>query len=275
MLSKEKWEKQPLMEIYKEKEIKHYDNLAGEWQENSRKDKWNGDAEYLVHGTLSSYHFVDNWFRSHIKKGDSLLDYGCGNGIHSILPAKLGATVMGIDLSKKSLAIAKERAKRENIERKVTFKQMDCEALRIDSRTFDCVFDGGTFSSLDITKAVPEIARVLKPRGTLVAIETLGHNPFANAKRKMNAFRGIRTSWALDHIFKMDDLLLLKKYFGHLEYHVFHLVSLISFPFLQFWWGKKLLSALNHVDMALFRLPFLRRFAFKIVIIATNPKSHL
>jgi len=51
----------------------------------------------------------------HKKKGGEeiirLLDFGCGTGIHSIFPAKWGAEVYGIDISEKSIEIAKEWAK--------------------------------------------------------------------------------------------------------------------------------------------------------------------
>lgn len=261
------------METYKKEEIEHYNNLARKWQKNFRQEKWESDAEYLAHGVFSSYQFADSWLKKHIQKGNSLLDYGCGNGIHSILPAKIGARVTGIDLSKASLAIARDRVKREGVEKQVTFKIMDCEALTFSNNTFDYVFDGGTFSSVDIRKAIPEIARVLKPKGTLIAIETLGHNPLTNLKRKINTLRGKRTSWALNHIIKMDNLSLLTKHFKNVHYKVFHLTSLLAFPFVQYTWGQRLLSILDHIDALLLKIPFLKRYAFKIVIIATYPKS--
>jgi len=82
-----------------------------------------------------------------------ILDYGCGHGMHSVLPAKLGAEVYAIDLSKESLKIAKERAKKENIEEKIKFIEMDCEKLDFPDNYFDVIWDGGTFSSLDVNRA--------------------------------------------------------------------------------------------------------------------------
>ncbi|MBI3335001.1 MAG: class I SAM-dependent methyltransferase [Candidatus Portnoybacteria bacterium] len=254
-------------------EIAHYDKLAKAWRENRKRDKWQGDAEFLTHSVFSSYRFCEKWMKSHIKTGESVLDYGCGNGIHSILPAKIGAKVTGVDLSQGSLAIARERAKRERVEKQTTFLLMDCEKMTFPDDSFDMVFDGGTFSSLDIKKAIPELARVLKPDGALLAIETLGHNPLTNMKRRINKLLGRRTGWAVEHILKMDDLAFMRKYFDKVETHFFHLFSLFAFPFLSLPGGISLLRVLEKIDSLLLKIPFLQKYAFKIVIICRNPKS--
>jgi len=261
------------LESYKQQEIGHYDRLAKDWQQSNDANKWDADAEYLAHGVFASYQFVDAWLGTHIKKGDSLLDYGCGNGIHSILPAKLGAKVTGIDLSSESLAIARERAKRENVNDLATFRVMDCERMDFADNTFDIVLDGGTFSSLNLAKAIPELARVLKPSGTLIAIETFGHNPLTNIKRKLNRLLGRRTNWAVGHILKTDDIELIKQHFTNAQVHYFHLLSLLAFPFLPLPGGKFLLKVFEKIDAPLLRIPLLQRYAFKVVITASKPNK--
>ncbi|PIU24464.1 hypothetical protein COT12_00910, partial [Candidatus Berkelbacteria bacterium CG08_land_8_20_14_0_20_39_8] len=79
---------------------------------------------------------------------------------------------------------------------------MDCEKMEFPDNLFDIIFDGGTFSSIDLVKAYPELSRVLKPDGFLIGIETFGHNPFTNLKRKINKLIGKRTEWATAHIFR-------------------------------------------------------------------------
>src|SRR4030042_2038031 len=126
---------------------------------------------------------------------------------------KQAEKVTGIDLSESQLKIAKERAKRENIDRQTEYLVMDCEKMDFPENSFDIIFDGGTFSSLDLNKALPELARILKPEGFLVGIETFGHNPFTNLKRKINKLTGKRTGWAVEHIFKTKGLKTAAKYF--------------------------------------------------------------
>ena len=261
------------MEQRKEQEISHYDKLAKDWQESKKENKWDADAEYLAHGIFASYQFLDAWLKNNVKKNYTLLDYGCGNGIHTILPAKLGAKVTGIDLSKESLAIARQRAKKERVQARTTFLQMDCEVLDFKDDTFDIILDGGTFSSLDLQKAIPELARVLKPEGTLIAIETFGHNPLTNLKRNINKLLGRRTGWAVDHIVKTKEITLIKQHFATVDVHYFHLISLLAFPFLSLPGGKLLLKLLEKIDSLFLRLSFLRRYAFKVVIIASQAKK--
>jgi ubiquinone/menaquinone biosynthesis C-methylase UbiE len=59
---------------------------------------------------------------------------------------------------------------------------------------------------LDLDRAFPELVRVLKSNGFLVGIETFGHNPLTNFKRKINKLIGKKTAWAASHIFQMKDL---------------------------------------------------------------------
>jgi len=261
------------MEERKQEEIEYYDKKAEEWLREKSEKKWQGDFERFNQILLSSFSFCYQFLEKNCQN-KKVLDYGCGNGIHSIFPAKMGAErVIGIDLSEKSLEIARERAKKEGVEEKIEFLKMDCEKMDFPDNYFDIIFDGGTFSSLDLNKAYPELMRILKPDGYLIGVETFGHNPFTNLKRKINKMTGKRTGWATGHIFKMQDLEEAKKYFEKLEVDYFHLISWISFPFLRFPFGKSLLKFFETIDKILLRIPFLRKYSFKVVFIFSGPKK--
>lgn len=259
------------MEPRKKLEIEYYDKKARGWLKTASKKNWQSDFEGFGPAALSSYRFCYQWLKENCRN-KIILDYGCGNGIHSIFPAKYGAKVIGIDLSEPSLQIARERAKKERLEDKIEFLLMDCENLKFPNNYFDIIFDAGAFSSLDIKKAYPELARVLKPDGFLLGIETFGHNPFTNLKRKINKILGKRTEWAASHIFQMNDLEAAEKYFNQIETHFFHLVSFFTFPFLNLPGGKILLKFLEKIDKTLLLFPPLRKYAFKIVFIFSSPR---
>lgn len=241
------------MEERKQKEIEHYDKKAKGFV----NDSFN---PFLLRG----YRFLRKKTAELIENKE-VLDYGAGNGIHSYWLAQKASRVYAIDLSRNSLEIAKRRGSADNLE----FLVMDAENLTFEDNSFDVVFDGGTLSSLKIERAFSEIARVLKPGGVLIGIETLGHNPIINLKRKINKRIGKRTEWAADHIFKMDDLKLAEKYFGKIEAHYFHPVSWLAFPFLP--QGLFFLKILEFIDKLLLAIPFLKRYSFKIVFIFKNP----
>jgi len=259
------------MEIRKQKEIEYYDQRAKESLKELAEKRPEGDFEGFRADLLASFRFCYQWMRKNCP-GKKVLDYGCGNGIHSFFLAEIGAEVVGIDLSEPSLELAGEKAQRKGVTERVKFLKMDCEKMDFPDHSFDVIFDGGTFSSLDIKRALPELARILKPAGFLIGIETLGHNPLTNLKRKINKIRGKRTGWAATHIFKMNDLSEAKNYFSAIETNFFHLTSLVIFPFLGLPGTKFLLKILEEIDRGLFKIPFFKKYAFKVVFIFSQPK---
>ncbi len=258
------------VEDRKKIEIEHYDKLAREWQEKTSDGKTQEakrDVELIDVMKMSSYQFIYDLLRKYVPE-KRVLDYGCGHGMHTISIANMGAEeVIGIDLSKESLKIAEERVRSNVIGNRIKFIKMDAEKLELPDDSFDVVFDGGTFSSIDINKAFSEIKRVLKPGGYLIGIETLGHNPLTNIKRWLSKKTGRRTEWAASHIMKMKDFKLARQYFKNIEVHFFHLTSLVAMPFQNIPGGTMLIKIFEGVDKILLKLPFLKRFAFKSVFI--------
>jgi ubiquinone/menaquinone biosynthesis C-methylase UbiE len=250
------------MQKRKIKEIEYYNEKAAKIlnSENHR-----GDFENFNPLLLSSYKFLYYLIQKNCKN-KKVLDYGCGNGVHSFFIADQEAKVIAIDLSENILEAAEKRITDDNTN-KVEFTKMDCENLDLESNSFDIVFDGGTFSSLDLGKAYSEISRVLKNGGKLIGIETFGHNPFANFKRIINKITGKRTEWAADHILKRKDLKKAEKYFDEIKVYYFHLFSCLMIPFLDNPIGKFLFSVLEKIDNLLLKIPFLKKYAFKIVFV--------
>jgi len=261
------------MEERKQKEIEHYDIKAESQIKESSGKRQKSDFEGFKPLDLASFSFLYKLL-SECCRDKIVLDYGCGNGIHSFFPIKAGAKkVVGIDLSEVSLNIAREKARKEGVGDKIEFLAMDCEKLEFLDNYFDIIFDGGTFSSLDINKAFPELRRVLKPEGCLIGIETFGHNPITNLKRKVNKVTGKRTGWAESHIFQQKDLDAAKKYFNKIEVYYFHIVSFLALPFLNLPGGKLLLKLLEKVDSFLFLNSFIRKYAFKVVFVLSEPRK--
>ena len=262
----------PISEERKQKEMEHYDRQAEQELQKSGGG-WRGDFEGFEPHELSSYRFFYKLLKEYVV-GKKVLDYGCGNGVHSALPLQHGAKeLVGVDISKQSLRLAEEKMKKEGLSGKTTFLQMDCEKLEFPDNSFDIVMDGGTFSSLELPKALPEIARVLKPGGMVIGIETLGHNPIANLNRALNKRTGKRTEWAAGHIFQMKDFSLAEKYFKHVDAHFFHIKSFLLFPFANKPGGKILLKIAQTLEHPFEQLPLIRRHCFKTVFLFQSPKK--
>src|SRR3989344_6212181 len=129
------------METRKEKEIEYYDKRA----EGRSKG---GDFEGFNPRILASFQYVFRLLAEYCQD-KTILDFGCGNGVHSSVLLKSGAKkVIGIDLSEKSLEIARQTVPG------VEFMAMDCEKTNFSDNYFDVIFYGGTFSSLDLDKTL-------------------------------------------------------------------------------------------------------------------------
>ncbi|MBI4101669.1 MAG: class I SAM-dependent methyltransferase, partial [Candidatus Nealsonbacteria bacterium] len=247
----------------KQKEIEYYNKRAS----------FEGDFEGFRPQKLSSFRHLYKLLEEY-SKGKAVLDYGCGNGVHSLAPLRFGAQkVVGIDLSENQLVLAKKRAEAEGMSDRVEFIAMDCEKLEFPDNSFDLILDGGTFSSLDLNKALAELRRVLKPNGLMVGIETFGHNPLTNFKRKLNKLTGRRTGWAEAHIFQEKDLVGAKNYFNEIRVKYFHVVSWLAFPFLNLPGSGLILKGLEALDGLIFSLPLFKKYAFKVVFVFAGPKK--
>jgi ubiquinone/menaquinone biosynthesis C-methylase UbiE len=255
------------MELRKKIEIEYYDREAGQWLGGELKELGSkGGFDSFI---LKSYIFLKNISKEKIR-GKKVLDYGCGSGLNLEWLSIRAKEVVGIDLSKKSLEIAQKIVLQKKLNN-VRLILMDCEKLEFLDNSFDVIFDGGTLSSLDINKVLPEIKRVLKPGGFIIGIETFGHNPFTNLKRKINKIRKTRTEWAESHIIKNKDFKIIKEYFGDIKVYYFHLISWIAFPFLALPGGIYMLRFLEKIDSFLVSLfPFLKKYCFKIVFTANK-----
>lgn len=256
------------MEERIEKEVAHYDRLAREWQERTKRGDAKGDVEMIDVMRMRSYRELYSILARFVP-GKRVLDYGCGHGMHAEAIARMDAReVIGIDLSEESLAIARERIRRAGLESRVSFRAMDAERLELPAESFDVVFDGGVFSSIDVAQAYKQIARVLKPGGYLVGIETLGHHPLANLKRWLNTKRGTRTAWAATHIMKMQDIKAARRYFKPEEVRFFHFLGLLALPFSRLPGGALLAALADALDRVLFAvIPPLKRYGFKVVFV--------
>jgi ubiquinone/menaquinone biosynthesis C-methylase UbiE len=258
------------MEKRKQEEIEYYDKETEQMSLNGQKES--GSGYNFDPFLLNSYCFLRQLVQKKAKD-KKILDYGCGTGVHLTWLAETGSRAIGIDLSLNSLKLAQEKINRNNFQEKAEALLMDCEKLDFSDNSFNVIFDGGTFSSLDLSLVFPELVRVLKPDGSIIGIETFGHNPLTNLKRTVNKIRGKRTGWAADHIFKAKDLIEAKKHFNQVKVYYFHLISWLAFPFINLPAGKILLKILEFIDKILLKLFFLKKYSFKIVFIFSGPKK--
>ena len=109
---------------------------------------------------------------SHIRKGQKILDLGCGTGALTIRAAQKAAKVKGIDINSQMLEIAQKRAAEANLAQNVELCEMGVAELGgEESESYDIVMSGLCFSELtedELLYTLREAKKILKPEGLLL-----------------------------------------------------------------------------------------------------------
>ncbi|MBW4506557.1 MAG: class I SAM-dependent methyltransferase [Scytonematopsis contorta HA4267-MV1] len=201
-------------------------------------------------------------------QGKTIVEYGCGTGSYAFDIAKNGAEIVtGIDISSVAIDIATVKAKEEGIEHNLYFQVMNAENLTFENRSIDIICGSGILHHLDIQKAMYSISLVLKPNGKAIFIEPLGHNFFINLFRSLTP--GIRSED--EHPLLDKDLVLLQKYFRKVEIKYFYFTALVASIFVGLPGFSLMLSTLEFLDELLFKLPFMRKQAWQVLIQLSEP----
>jgi SAM-dependent methyltransferase len=198
--------------------------------------------------------------------GVRVLEYGCGTGSLAIELGRLGADVMGVDISPVAIRRARKRARRAGVE--ISFAEMDAESLQVANGAFDLVCGSGILHHLDFDAAMAEIARVLKSDGVAIFVEPLGHNALINLYRRVTP----RMRSADETPLRFEQLGRLSQSFVRVELTVFDLVALVGVPLLRWSRFAPLVARLHAADRWIFRKwARARRWAWIVVIEVSAP----
>jgi SAM-dependent methyltransferase len=199
-----------------------------------------------------------------------VLELGCGNEAQAWHLAKMGAEVVGIDISDVAVDQAKEKAVAEGVSDRTEFLRMDAEAPDFPAESFDVVCGASILHHLDLGTAYAGIARVMRPDGQAVFLEPLGHNPVINAFR--NRTPEMRTED--EHPLLEPDLRLAGDYFGDVKARFFHLATLAAIPLRGRPGFDAARRALDAADRVLFRaVPPARRHAWIVGLRLSRPRA--
>jgi demethylmenaquinone methyltransferase/2-methoxy-6-polyprenyl-1,4-benzoquinol methylase len=111
-----------------------------------------------------------------LSAGETALDLACGTGdITFALASRLSTgNAVGLDITQGMLAIAESKRRESGVEN-VSFHRGDIMRLPFPEQVFDCVTGGYALRNVpDITGALAEILRVLKPGGRFLSLD-FGH----------------------------------------------------------------------------------------------------
>jgi ubiquinone/menaquinone biosynthesis C-methylase UbiE len=222
-------------------------------------EKFYGNKKYYK-VTHRSQSYVSKWIAEHAKD-KVFLDYACGNGHNARLAASNGAALsLGLDISSVSVRNASASAKEEGLSN-IRFFQADAEATKLPDESVDTIICSGMLHHLDLSHALPELRRILKPGGRLLAVEALDYNPAIKIYRMLTP--EMRTDWEKAHILDLSDVRFAQRFFSIGEIKYWHVIGYVAGKF------PKLLRIMDGIDTLLERVPFLQRwswmFTFELV----------
>jgi len=147
----------------------------------------------VYEGTVGSREFQQvsrrriHWMCAQVG-GPDVLDVGCSQGIASILLAREGHRVIGIDREHEAIRAARERLDQEEaqVRERVEFRIAEGRAVGFANGSFDAVLLGEVLEhQLDPGKLLEEARRVLRPGGRIVVTTPYGVHPYPDHKEPL------------------------------------------------------------------------------------------
>lgn len=130
------------------------------------------------------------WDSLALKVGSTVLDVGCGLGLHAVELARRGCLVVGIDLSLPMITRAAELAQESNL--RINFLHSDIRDIGFEG-TFDAVLCAGTtfgfFSDEDNEDVLRRMYEALKPGGRLL-VDVLNRDQVLPSQPNLVWFQG-------------------------------------------------------------------------------------
>jgi ubiquinone/menaquinone biosynthesis C-methylase UbiE len=203
-------------------------------------------------------------------EGSAFLDLGCGLGGQSLRAAQSGMKVSAIDISPESVAETRDLLTRNGFS-DFFAEVMDAENLDFPDNSFDLIVCSGVLHHMDVKAVFPQMARVLKPGGRVIALEALGYNPAIRMYRRMTP--KLRTAWEPDHIITFKEINLAKESFGEIKTRNYFLFSVLAAFFHKRSFFKPLLKTLSVIDSVILSIPGVKHLSWQIMVIFSKPKK--
>ena len=232
------------------------------------------DALPVGHNTVPEY-LRDPYLRFELEvvhgirtfgPGPRVLELCAGTGNFTSIAVRAGAVVTASDIAGSALAVLMERY-RGSGNLSVTVADIECTGF--ENESFDLIMCAGGLSYGDNGLVLSEIARILKPGGRFVCVDSLNHNPIYRLNRYLHFIRGNRTASTLR---RMPTIHLIENYramFGSVAVWYFGCVSW-SMPILSSIVGEAKAASFSRLVDGWVGV---RRSAFKFVMTARKARK--
>jgi len=209
------------------------------------------------------FHFLGELADRHV------LDLACGEGYNSVLLAKRGACVTGIDVSPKSVELATARAKANHVEEQCEFICSPIEAASFRENCFDVIWINDFFHHVitELDHILPSIRAWCKPRALVAINEPVS---FSRLLRRMRPLVPVSVDATPDERpLRQEELRKILSYFPELRLQYRHLLGRLDrivLPGLNSYESasalrKRITDVVHWADYVLVALPGVHHFA--------------
>ncbi len=207
-------------------------------------------------------------------QGQRVLDVGCGEGSNSVLLAKLGAHVTGLDISPKSVELARERAHVNGVSERTRFICSPVEIADLPANGFDIIWGDGILHHIIpvLDTVLGKLFQLARPDAQIVFSEPVNLSPLL---RRIRLMLPIHTDATPDERpLEPAELAIIQKWFPELRMHHLGLTSRLSRFLLVGGYQyeatplprRALCNALHLLDAAVLSVPGLKKLGAAAVI---------
>ena len=255
-------------QIYSRSLVEHFPSTPTEFKEIFRRVHLtrfcDGGWSYWGDARAEAFRLLGN------VTGKKLLDFGCGAGHAGVYLALEGAGVWGFDFAAAGVERAQQLAQHFGLGKRAQFECMDAEALTYPENFFDIVLGIGVLHHVIKYPGVAEnTARILKPGGRALFVETLWDNPLINLARRFSSLEKEAGDAPLTHLSikqfarPFSGLVLRPR---HLLYMLKRMAKLPAFELPTPLRPRPVWKAVLGLDRALLAVPPLRFFCGEVIV---------
>lgn len=130
-----------------------------------------------------SYHLLGD------VRGKTVLEYGCGDGLNTLVLARRGADVKALDISEELINTARRRLIANQVISDVDFIVGSAHDLPLRDDSVDVVFGMAILHHLDLILSAHEVRRVLRKGGRAIFSEPVRNSQLINLIRSVIPYR--------------------------------------------------------------------------------------
>jgi SAM-dependent methyltransferase len=146
-------------------------------------------ARYLQPATHTVYPLEYAYALLADVRGRTVLDFGCGSGGNSLLLARRGANVIGVDISEALLRLARRRLQVNGLGDRARFIGGSAHDVPIKDGAVDVVLGIAVLHHLNLDAASREVHRILKPGGRAIFQEPVRDSHLVRMFRRLIPYR--------------------------------------------------------------------------------------